>query len=43
MEKGFPAQDSAPPYPGPPLNYGSAPGMYPPPGPVVPPPGYQGG
>lgn len=40
MEKG---QESAPPYPGPPMNYGGAgpqPGMYP----QVPPPGgYQGG
>lgn len=37
MEKG---QESAPPYPGPPMNYGPQPGMYPP-GP--PPAGYQGG
>ncbi|XP_041812846.1 cell death-inducing p53-target protein 1 homolog [Chelmon rostratus] len=33
MEKGYQPQDSAPPYPGPPLNYGGAmppqPGMYP--------------
>ncbi|XP_070703934.1 cell death-inducing p53-target protein 1 homolog [Pempheris klunzingeri] len=49
MEKGYPPQESAPPYPGPPLNYGGAvpqPGMYPQPGfsPVAPPPvGYQGG
>lgn len=44
MEKGYPAPDSAPPYPGPPLNYGSGPGMYPQPGPAAPPPpGYQGG
>ncbi|XP_037544253.1 LITAF domain-containing protein [Nematolebias whitei] len=37
MEKGV---ESAPPYPGPPMNYGPQPGMYPP-GP--PPAGYQGG
>uniref|UniRef100_A0A3B5KL62 LITAF domain-containing protein n=1 Tax=Takifugu rubripes TaxID=31033 RepID=A0A3B5KL62_TAKRU len=48
MEKGHPPQDLAPPYPGPPMNYGSAPGMYPQPGinpqpgPAPPPPGYQG-
>ncbi|KAM7386726.1 hypothetical protein PAMA_009378 [Pampus argenteus] len=51
MNKGYEPQDSAPPYPGPPLNYGGAapqPGMYPPPpvfspSPVGPPPGaYQG-
>ncbi|XP_070837497.1 cell death-inducing p53-target protein 1 homolog [Chaetodon trifascialis] len=50
MEKGYPPQESAPPYPGPPMNYGVAmppqPGMYPQPGisPGAPPPaGYQGG
>ncbi|KAL7378772.1 hypothetical protein ABVT39_018525 [Epinephelus coioides] len=35
MEKGYPPQDSAPPYPGPPVNYGGAmpqPGMQPQPG-----------
>nr|ACQ58825.1 Lipopolysaccharide-induced tumor necrosis factor-alpha factor homolog [Anoplopoma fimbria] len=45
MEKGYPPQDSAPPYPGPPMNYGGAvqqPGMYP--QPSGPPPAvYQGG
>lgn len=42
MEKGYTPQESAPPYPGPPGNYGPVmpqPGMYPPP-PTV---GYQGG
>lgn len=43
MEKGHPPQESAPPYPGPPLNYGEAvpqPGMYPPqPGMYPPQPG----
>ncbi|XP_077397455.1 LITAF domain-containing protein-like isoform X2 [Festucalex cinctus] len=45
MEKAYPGQDSAPPYPGPPMNYG---GAAPPPGfqpalNVGPPPvGYQG-
>lgn len=49
MDKGNPAQDFAPPYPGPPANYGGAvpqPGMYPQPGyyPAAPPPaGYQAG
>ncbi|XP_031168723.1 cell death-inducing p53-target protein 1 homolog isoform X1 [Sander lucioperca] len=48
MEKGYPPEDSAPPYPGPPINYGGAmqqPGMYPQPGfsPAAPPPVYQGG
>lgn len=49
MEKGHPPQDLAPPYPGPPMSYGSSPGMYPQPGinpqpgPIAPPPGYQGG
>ncbi|XP_069005375.1 cell death-inducing p53-target protein 1 homolog [Embiotoca jacksoni] len=49
MEKGYPPQDSAPPYPGPPMSYGGAvpqPGMYPHPvfSPAAPPPaGYQGG
>ncbi|KAM8724320.1 lipopolysaccharide-induced tumor necrosis factor-alpha factor homolog isoform 1-T2 [Acanthopagrus schlegelii] len=48
MEKGYPPQEAAPPYPGPPMTYGGAPqpGMYPPPGvsPAGPPPaGYQGG
>lgn len=49
MEKGQPPQDLAPPYPGPPINYGSAPGMFPQPGTnpqpglAAPPPGYQGG
>uniref|UniRef100_A0A8C6TD91 LITAF domain-containing protein n=1 Tax=Neogobius melanostomus TaxID=47308 RepID=A0A8C6TD91_9GOBI len=39
MEKGYAPGDSAPPYPGPPMNYpGGQPGMYPPP--QV---GYQGG
>ncbi|XP_071764200.1 lipopolysaccharide-induced tumor necrosis factor-alpha factor homolog [Centroberyx gerrardi] len=46
MEKGYPPQESAPPYPGPPINYGGAavpqPGIYPQPGfPAS--PGYQGG
>ncbi|XP_041813447.1 cell death-inducing p53-target protein 1 homolog [Chelmon rostratus] len=44
MEKGYQPQDSAPPYPGPPLNYGGAmppqPGMYPQP---AQPAGYQTG
>nr|XP_020472126.1 cell death-inducing p53-target protein 1 homolog [Monopterus albus] len=48
MEKGYPPQESAPPYPGPPLNYGNTvpqPQMYPPPagyqegGPYAPAPG----
>ncbi|XP_074552944.1 lipopolysaccharide-induced tumor necrosis factor-alpha factor homolog [Halichoeres trimaculatus] len=49
MEKGNPAQDCAPPYPGPPANYGGAvpqPGVYHQPGfyPAAPPPaGYQAG
>ncbi|XP_032394379.1 uncharacterized protein LOC116703629 isoform X5 [Etheostoma spectabile] len=48
MEKGHPQEDLAPPYPGPPMNYGGAvqqPGMYPQPGfsPAGPPPVYQGG
>lgn len=48
MEKAYPPQESAPPYPGPPLNYGGEmnPGMYPQPGfsAVAPPPAaYQGG
>ncbi|XP_034749444.1 lipopolysaccharide-induced tumor necrosis factor-alpha factor homolog isoform X2 [Etheostoma cragini] len=48
MEKGHPQQDLAPPYPGPPMNYGGAvqqPGMYPQPGfaPAGPPPVNQGG
>ncbi|XP_020512084.1 cell death-inducing p53-target protein 1 homolog [Labrus bergylta] len=54
MEKGYPPQESAPPYPGPPLNYGGAapqPEMYPQPGmcpqpgfyPTAPPAGYQAG
>lgn len=49
MEKGYPPQESAPPYPGPPINYGGVPpqpGMYPQPGfiPAAPPPaGYHGG
>ncbi|XP_034395170.1 cell death-inducing p53-target protein 1 homolog [Cyclopterus lumpus] len=49
MEKGYPPHESAPPYPGPPMNYGGAvqqPGMYPQPGfsPAAPPPAvYQGG
>ncbi|XP_029996436.1 LITAF domain-containing protein-like isoform X2 [Sphaeramia orbicularis] len=41
MEKGYTPQESAPPYPGPPANYGGGmpqPGMYPSP----PPAGYQG-
>lgn len=43
MEKGQP-HETAPPYPGPPVNYGGTmppPGFIPPAGP--PPPGYQGG
>jgi len=42
MEKGYPPQESTPPYPGPPMDYGSA---MPQPGhpPVPPPAGYQGG
>ncbi|XP_041672990.1 lipopolysaccharide-induced tumor necrosis factor-alpha factor homolog [Cheilinus undulatus] len=49
MEKGYQPQDSAPPYPGPPMNYGGAvpppqPGVSPQPGFYPPPPGgYQGG
>ncbi|XP_057717475.1 LITAF domain-containing protein-like [Corythoichthys intestinalis] len=44
MEKGY--QETAPPYPGPPLNYGGAaypPGVYPPPSAGPPPAGFQGG
>ncbi|KAM9746173.1 LITAF domain-containing protein-like isoform 2-T3 [Menidia menidia] len=48
MEKGYPSQEAAPPYPGPPVNYGGTfpqPGMYPQPGypPATPQAGYQGG
>ncbi|XP_061604624.1 LITAF domain-containing protein-like [Phyllopteryx taeniolatus] len=46
MEKGYPGQESAPPYPGPPMNYGGAappPGLYPSPNAGPPPIGYQGG
>ncbi|KAK1876973.1 Lipopolysaccharide-induced tumor necrosis factor-alpha factor like [Dissostichus eleginoides] len=47
MEKGYPPQQQAPPYPGPPMNYGGAmpqPGPYAQPGyhPAAPPPMYQG-
>lgn len=45
MDKGYPPQQSAPPYPGPPLNYGG-PEMYPQPGyapPAAPPGAYHGG
>lgn len=50
MEKGYTTQETAPPYPGPPVNYGGEmppPGMYPQPNfstsPAGPPPfGYQG-
>uniref|UniRef100_A0A665UGQ1 LITAF domain-containing protein n=1 Tax=Echeneis naucrates TaxID=173247 RepID=A0A665UGQ1_ECHNA len=49
MEKGYPPQESAPPYPGPPMNYGAPgfqPEMHPHPGfipPAAPPAGYHGG
>ncbi|XP_022608297.1 cell death-inducing p53-target protein 1 homolog [Seriola dumerili] len=48
MEKGYPPQESAPPYPGPPMNYGPGPQpeMYPQLGflpAAAPPAGYQGG
>nr|XP_057905464.1 LITAF domain-containing protein-like [Doryrhamphus excisus] len=46
MEKGYPGHESAPPYPGPPMNPGGAPpqpGFYPPPNAGAPNLGYQGG
>ncbi|XP_061703328.1 LITAF domain-containing protein [Syngnathoides biaculeatus] len=46
MEKGYPGQESAPPYPGPPMTYGGPappPVLYPSPNAGPPPIGYQGG
>lgn len=46
MEKMYPPQETAPPYPGQPMNYDGAmpqPGLYPQAGVGPPPMGYQGG